>query len=256
MGQGHPGTQPIINGRATSKPDAIAGYQSWRNLLFLHWQVDADRLQAHVPSPLKIQTFDGTAWLGLVPFSMERIRPWWSPPVPGVSWFLETNVRTYVEHPDGSSGVWFFSLDANSRIAVATARRFWHLNYIYSQLSLNLSSGGIVYDGERFRADGGYHIDCHHKESSGVRTAEAGTLDYFLLERYLLYAADRHGQLRTGQVHHVPYRYDDSLVVSCDNRMFGALGLDDIAQHQPSHAAWSPGVDVVVSRLRQMTTPT
>ena len=83
-------------GQTTQK---VVGYQVWRHLLFVHWRVDATRMQALLPDGLTIETFDGTAWLAVVPFSMERVRPWWSPPVPGISWFLETNLATGVRVP-------------------------------------------------------------------------------------------------------------------------------------------------------------
>ncbi|MBX3416896.1 MAG: DUF2071 domain-containing protein [Pirellulaceae bacterium] len=104
-----------------------AGFQKWTCLTFIHWRVSAETIQALLPPFLRVLEYDGTGWLGLVPFSMEKIRPWWSPPIPGISWFLETNLRTYVVDSEGREGVWFFSLDANSRLAVGVARKVWHL---------------------------------------------------------------------------------------------------------------------------------
>ena len=101
-----------MNSVETSK--TISGYQNWRHLVFLHWRVNPQQLQTHLPPGLTIETFDGSAWLALVPFAMENVRPWWSPSVPGISWFLETNLRTYVRHESGLSAVWFFSLDARA----------------------------------------------------------------------------------------------------------------------------------------------
>ena len=124
--------------QAQSDP-RTAGYHRWAKLTFLHWRVAAETLQPLLPSGLRILQFDGSAWLGVVPFSMERIHPGWSPPVPGISWFLETNVRTYVIDEHGVSGVWFFSLDANQRLAVSIARTFWHLPYRLATLALEFS---------------------------------------------------------------------------------------------------------------------
>jgi uncharacterized protein len=100
-------------------PERAIGFQRWRDLLFMHWRVPAEQLQSVIPAPLQLETFDGSAWIGLVPFAMRDVRPWWSPAVAGISNFLETNVRTYVVHPETGPGVWFFSLDATSRLAVA-----------------------------------------------------------------------------------------------------------------------------------------
>src|SRR5262245_7056955 len=107
---------------ATTRPtERPIGYHRWTNLLFLHWPIDVASLTHLIPSRLSVDTFDGTAWVGLVPFQLCGVRPWWSPPVPGVSSFIETNVRTYV-HLDGCApGVWFFSLDASSSLAVRLA---------------------------------------------------------------------------------------------------------------------------------------
>ncbi|MFN8706453.1 MAG: YqjF family protein, partial [Planctomyces sp.] len=121
--------------------NVTAGYQEWRRLLFLHWRVPVEDVQRLLPRGLEVDEFDGSAWLGVVPFSMERIRPWWSPAVPGISWFLETNVRTYVVDRQGVRGVWFFSLDADQWLAVKIARRFWYLPYRHAVLSLQQSGG-------------------------------------------------------------------------------------------------------------------
>ncbi|HSG72953.1 MAG TPA: DUF2071 domain-containing protein, partial [Planctomycetaceae bacterium] len=112
------------------RPDEkLIGYHTWLDLLFLHWRVPADEIQALLPPELTVDTFEGDAWVGLVPFKMRKIRPWWSPPVPGISNFYETNVRTYVHHRGKDPGVWFFSLDASSSLAVSVARWRWNLNY-------------------------------------------------------------------------------------------------------------------------------
>ena len=99
-------------------------YQAWRNLTFLHWRYPAGALQAHLPRGLRIDTFDGSAWLRIAPFLLEL----------RVSTFPETNVLTYVIGPDGGSGVWFFSLDAASAIAVAGARLAYGLPYMWSRM--------------------------------------------------------------------------------------------------------------------------
>lgn len=103
--------------------------QRWSNLLFLHWQVSPELVQSRLPSGLSVDLFGGQAWLGVVPFSMERVRPVGLPPLPRLSWFLELNVRTYVHDQYGNPGVWFFSLDCNLSLAVRIARSFFHLPY-------------------------------------------------------------------------------------------------------------------------------
>ena len=129
---------------ATFKPEAVLGEvghrpypvsagpwalgMTWRDLLFMHWPVDVDALRPLVPPSLSIDTFDGSAWLGVVPFDMTGVRPHFLPAVPGLSNFPEINLRTYVTAED-RPGVWFFSLDAHSRLAVRLARTTFHLPY-------------------------------------------------------------------------------------------------------------------------------
>ncbi|MFG0295490.1 MAG: YqjF family protein, partial [Maioricimonas sp. JB045] len=104
-------------------------YQSWQELLFLHWRIDTDIIQRTLPAGLHVDTCDGAAWLGVVPFLMRNIRPWWFCSVPGISNFLELNLRTYVCDDAGRPGVWFYSLDASQPLAVWAARTFFHLPY-------------------------------------------------------------------------------------------------------------------------------
>ena len=167
----------------TIKRNPAVGYQTWRHLVFLHWRVAPEQLQVHLPQGLTVETFDGAAWLALVPFAMERVRPWWSPAVPGISWFLETNVRTYVRHENGLSAVWFFSLDANCRLAVRIARTFWSLNYIDCKMSqeIDQQSGILKYSGQRSCAPADvYDITCQLPAAS-PQPAEKGSLEHFLL---------------------------------------------------------------------------
>lgn len=231
--------------------DQIAGYQSWRSLLFLHWRVSADAIQSLLPAGLTVETFDESAWVGLVPFSMERIRPWWSPPVPGISWFLETNVRTYVRNKNGQSGVWFFSLDANHRLAVWVARRFWHLNYVFADMRLQDNEGRLDYFGRRREQTGtSYEIAAHADTSEHLVQAASNSLEHFLLERYHLFAVRPDGSLMTGEVHHEPYSYRSAKLVNLTQTIVSAAGLDVAEKAPPDHSAFSPGVDVVVSPLK------
>ncbi|MEZ6127776.1 MAG: DUF2071 domain-containing protein [Planctomycetaceae bacterium] len=231
-------------------PSKTAGYQTWRNLLFLHWRVTPERIQSLLPEGLTVDTFDGSAWLAVVPFSMERVRPWWSPAVPGISWFLETNVRTYVKHGNGQTGVWFFSLDANHRLAVTVARRFWHLNYVYSQMSLSFGADRLTYSGNRaFSEIGRYEITADIAPSKPLTTAAPGTLEHFLLERYHLFARQPNGRFLCGQVHHEPYQYQPIANANVTQTLTHAAQCPIAAEHAPDHMAWSPGVNVRVSPL-------
>ena len=237
-----------------------AGYQRWSRLSFLHWRVSAELLQRQLPEGLLIETFDGSAWLGLVPFSMEAVRPWWSPPVPGVSWFLETNVRTYVRSRDGRRGVWFFSLDANKWLAVFIARTFWNLPYFSAALQLKESvpegvampERCLFYDGRR-RGCAGVDYDITVRVSrEEPAVAQPGTLEHFLVERYLLFCADRRGRLYTGQVHHAPYRIQSVSESRIRESFTGALIPGLALSGVPDHVAYSQGVDVRISPIQPL----
>lgn len=232
-----------------------AGYQRWQKLAFLHWRVPSSALQPLVPKELTIEEFDGSAWLGLVPFSMERIRPWWFPAVPGISWFLETNIRTYVIDKHGVRGIWFFSLDANKRLAVSVARTFWHLPYRMAAMSMTMSesSDGLTqfgYKGTRIDPPSGeYDVSLSVDLRTPALAAKELTLEHFLVERYILFAQKRSGSLMTGQVHHHPYLIRP--IVSCRilQSLTSAEGCPPLTT-PPDHAAYSEGVDVRVSPLK------
>src|SRR5437764_14098290 len=102
--------------------------QTWHELLFAHWPIAPEKIRPLIPSVFTLDTFEGEAWVGVVPFRMSNVRPRWVPPMPGLSAFPELNVRTYVTI-HGIPGVYFFSLDAGNPIAVAAARTVFHLPY-------------------------------------------------------------------------------------------------------------------------------
>ena len=116
--------------------------QTWSELLFLHWPVSVDDLRQLVPAALDIDTFEGRAWVGLVPFTVTGARVSFLPPVPFVSAFHEVNVRTYVRHRGGDPGVWFFSLDASNRLAVTAARQLYKLPYHHARIDMDVTEDG------------------------------------------------------------------------------------------------------------------
>src|SRR5258707_3933853 len=141
--------------------------QSWHDLLFAHWRMDAAVLRAQIPRALEIDTFEGQAWIAVVPFRMSGVRPRLAPAIPGLSAFPELNVRTYVT-AEGKPGVWFFSLDAANAIAVAAARATFHLPYFLARMSCEERGGWIRYERERTdcRAPDGSLIGTHRTEGS------------------------------------------------------------------------------------------
>lgn len=222
--------------------------QRWSGLLFLHWPVDPDLIAARLPRGLHVDTFDGTAWLGVVPFFMDRIRPVLLPPVPGISWFLELNVRTYVHDSHGNPGVWFFSLDCNQPLAVEVARRAFHLPYQHAAMKAHCNEGVVDYQCHR---DGGIdHARFEYHLPLETRPAEYGTLVWFLVERYLLFSADARGHLHTGRVHHAPYRIAPAIHYKWSAAPLQWNGFN-LPPEPPHSALAADPVDVRVFPLRR-----
>lgn len=224
---------------------ANAGTQRWKDLLFCHWQIDASELRRLVPADLQIDTHAGHAFVGLVPFKMRRIRPHWLPQMMAMD-FLETNLRTYVLH-NGKPGVYFFSLDANSRLAVLAARLGWSLPYMNATMKTeSLGPGSFRYQSWRAGSTASVAIDFSVEEQLGK--SKLGTLEHFLFERYLLFVMNR-GRVYQGQVHHDPY---DVWNASCDafgEQLIQAAGFRTPAS-PPDLVHYSPGVDVEVFAIR------
>jgi uncharacterized protein YqjF (DUF2071 family) len=173
--------------------------QTWEELLFAHWRVPADVVRAHVPPGLEVDEHDGSAWLGITPFRLTGLRARGLLPLPGVSSFLELNVRTYVTR-DERPGIWFFSLDASSRLAVAAARRGYKLPYFQARMSATKRGEWVEYECARV-AEAGRVFSGRYRPEGAVFTAEPGSLEWFLVERYCLYATDR-GRLARADIHH------------------------------------------------------
>jgi uncharacterized protein YqjF (DUF2071 family) len=179
--------------------------QSWHDLLFAHWSYPVDAIRAAVPASLPIDTFDGRAWIGVVPFKVRGLRARWLPALPGLSDFPELNVRTYVTIA-GKPGVYFFSLDAGSSIAVLGARTAFHLNYYHALMAVTRGPHGIHYLSRRTDRRG-QPADFSARYRAGGKGARAqpGTLEYFLTERYCLYAVSPSARAYRLDIHHKPW---------------------------------------------------
>jgi uncharacterized protein len=175
---------------------------SWRDLLFMHWPVRVDALRPLVPPSLSIDTFDGSAWLGVVPFDMLGVRPHFVPAIPGLSHFPEINLRTYVTAQD-RPGVWFFSLDAHSRLAVRLARATFRLPYFDAAMFCCATDDEVHYRSVRtHRGAPGARFEARYGPAGEPFESEPGSIENFLTERYCLYSADGRGTVRRGEVHH------------------------------------------------------
>ena len=223
------------------------GLQCWRDLLFLHWEVAPDVVQANIPSGMHVDCYEGKAYLGVVPFAMCDVRGWrWVPNWAAFN-FLECNVRTYVTC-NGRPGVYFLSLDAASRIAVWAARALWSLPYFNADMQMTRDADQISYHmvraGSRIRHSSRYQI------GRELGTSEPGTIEHFLLERYLLFV-QRGRKIQVGQVHHKPYPAFDVELLETQDDLKTAAGFDDI-WGPPQLQHYSSGVDVEIFGLRPL----
>jgi uncharacterized protein YqjF (DUF2071 family) len=222
-----------------------AGTQLWRDLLFLHWTLRPDVLRRalSLPQGVDLHLFDDQAWVGIVAFGMEGVRPttWW-PQVLGLR-FLETNLRTYVSYRGGPPAVWFLSLETESGLAVHGARISWGLPYYKADMTYGregrLHSYRSVRRTRKFTA-----FEAKWLTLGEPAPAVPGTLDSFLVEQYELLSRKGRTLLR-GRVAHPPYAVQPVKLASCGEDLFERAGLPR-AEGPPAHACFSPGVDVEV----------
>ena len=238
----------------TKRPTAqsVVMRQDWLDLLFVHWRVDASIVQALLPSGLCVDTFEGTAYIGLVPFAMRNVRPVGLFAAPGLSHFLEINVRTYVCDVTGKPGVWFFSLDAANPVAVVIARALFHLPYFNAAMRQKKQDGHIEYVSQRRHrnAKRGETV-LSYTPHGEKRTAVPGSLDYFLCERYLLYS-EANGDLFAGRVYHTPYPLQEATLHDFSDTLVAAAGFQGLANETPAHVTFAKSVSVEVFPLRQI----
>ncbi|HEY5946902.1 MAG TPA: DUF2071 domain-containing protein [Kofleriaceae bacterium] len=220
-----------------------SGTQKWRELLFLHWSFPLDVVRPLVPAALELDTWDGRAWIGLVPFAMREIRSSWMPRRPRFD-FLETNVRTYVHHR-GEPGVYFFSLEASSWLAVNVARTVWRLPYFHATMQASRGADTISYETVRRGGDAPF-MRAQWQLGAELGAAQLGTLDHFLLERYVLFSLGRDQRVRRGQVHHVPYPVQHATIDHLDQTLVSAAGLELAPNTPPETVHYAEGVDVEV----------
>ncbi len=222
----------------------------WRDLLFAHWPVPVELLAALLPksSPaMEVDTFEGRAWLGIVPFSMRGIhlRGW--PAVPGASAFPELNVRTYVTC-NGRPGVWFFSLDAANRMAVRVARRTFHLPYFDADMTVTPHGAGVAYASWRTHRGGGTaELVARYEPVGPVFRSAPGSLEHWLTERYRLFAADGTGRVRRCEVAHAPWPLQPARAEFPSLNMSRWLGLE--MPDEPPHLLFARRLDVRASTL-------
>ncbi len=223
--------------------------QRWAGLGFFHWETDPEALAARLPDGLHVDTFAGKAYIGVVPFFMQRIRPVGLPPLPWLSWFHELNLRTYVHDDAGNPGVWFFSLDCNQPLAVEIARRAFNLPYEHAVMSSTTESGIIRFHSHR-KASPLPAAEFTYPLPENPQPAAPGTLEWFLVERYLLFSANPRGEIHTGRVHHTPYLIEPMPSGKCSTTPFALNGFHE-PETPPVSLLTAAPVDVTVFPLRQ-----
>jgi len=206
--------------------------QVWRHLGFLHWPIASAAIAPLLPPGLEVDTFDGVAYLGIVPFTIPLSRtPRFGLPVAPA--FHELNLRTYVHRAGRDPGVWFFSLDAASRLAVAGARLGYHLPYFHARISLELFDGpSISYRSLRLDAAQTAEFSGRYRPTGPPAPAPAGSLEFFLAERYLLYAWNGR-RLSSARVHHAPYPLRPAAAFEVRESLTAAAGLPPVVAPPP-----------------------
>ena len=196
--------------------------QTWHDLLFAHWRVGAEALRPHVPPAFELDCFDGAAWLGIVPFRMTNVAPRAVPNIPWVSEFPELNVRTYVRVGD-KPGVFFFSLDAGSAVAVHAAKLVLNLPYYRAEMAVTQENAWITYASQR--DGGGAEFQAAYRPSGETFNAMPGSLEYFLTERYCLYHQHRGGTPYRLEIHHPRWPLQAATAQLTRNTMAAAQGI-------------------------------
>jgi uncharacterized protein YqjF (DUF2071 family) len=221
--------------------------QTWGDLLFAHWPVPERMLRPLVPEPLTIDTFDGTAWLGITPFEVSGLRLRGTAPLPWLSRFPELNVRTYTSF-GGKPGIWFFSLDAGRAAAVAAARVTYRLPYFRAAMAIARSDAAIRYRSSR-RSSGAPRAELavEYAPAGAPEPARAGTLEHWLVERYCLYTLDGRRRVMRAEIHHPPWPVQPA-TASFEANTMAPDGIDLPAQEPLVHFARRQ--DVVIWPLR------
>ncbi|HEY6963054.1 MAG TPA: DUF2071 domain-containing protein [Gaiellaceae bacterium] len=218
-----------------------ANAQSWVDLAFLHWRVDADEIAKLIGPTVELDTFGGEAWLGITPFLLKDFRVRGTPPIPRLSTFAELNVRTYVTRDD-KPGIWFFTLEAASTLAVEGAKRLYRLPYHRAQMSYRRAGDHVHYESAR----AGAAFSGNYRGEGDLFRAEPGSLEEFLTERYCLYTEDG-GRGYRAEIHHPPWDLQQGAATIDLNTMAPVAFLDD----EP-HVLFSPRQDVVIWPLEEL----
>lgn len=204
--------------------------QRWNDLLFAHWPVPASSIAALLPEGLQVDTFDGSAWLGVVPFWMDRIKVRGAPPIPGASSYPELNLRTFVrDQRTRTPGTYSLSLDTSSLLAVGMGRLFHHLPYHWSEMRLEQRTDReFAFCSRRRFADEPVLFQARYRGLGPTRKlaeSRCGTIEYFLMERNCLFSCNRSGQLLRANLHHIAWPLEEAEAVIERNDLAAEIGI-------------------------------
>jgi uncharacterized protein len=213
-----------------------AYYQEWNRVLFLHWKVPADALQTMLPTHLTLDLHEGNAWISLVPFTMEKIRPNGIPAFSPISNFHEINIRTYVT-AEGKSGVYFLNIEAQKYLSAYIARKASGLPY--EKAEITRESNTIKHAYTSINQKKAFQLKAVFETGNPI--THKIPLDIFLTERYCLYLDDN-GQLYRYQIHHHPWDLQEVQI----KNLTTAYTIGNISLHTPPDLAhYSEGVQVI-----------
>jgi hypothetical protein len=199
--------------------------QRWHDLLFAHWEISPSLLKEAVPVPLELDLYEGSAWVGIIPFTISGVRLRGTPALPRLSAFTELNVRTYVRYRD-LSGVYFFSLDAGSRLAVTAARRWYRLPYYRAQMKAHRQEEEIEYRSRRMHHSvPPAELLVRYHPTGEARLPKPGSLDHWLVERYRLLTVHE-GRVLVAEIHHPAWRLRPAVAEFRNNTMTEGLGVE------------------------------
>lgn len=212
-------------------------HMTWQNLIFLHWPVRAEDIRSLVPARLELDTFEGSAWVGVVPFRMTNVRGFLAPPIPTAHDFPELNVRTYVRHR-GHAGIWFFSLDAESWLAVMAARASTNLPYFYARMKEERAGDEVAYESDRAHPGSPTaEFRARYRPTGDAFASAAESFEFWSTERYCLFTANRDGELERLDVEHERWPLQQATADIERNTMALAAGITLPATAPRAHFA-------------------
>lgn len=225
-------------------------HNRWDTLTLLHWSFDPDDVQALLPPGLRVETYDGRAWVGVVPFFMQ-VRAPGTPWIPRVGTFCETNVRTYVHGPDGNTGVWFFSLEAARLGVVGVGRGGYGVPYFWARMRRRRNGDEWHYiSNRRWPRPKPAHSDIRVRVGAPFAPDELSEFDHWLTARWRLYGVLRSGRMVTAEANHEPWPLRRCEVLHCEQSLVDAAGLPSAGGDPIAH--WSSRVTVRIGRPKHL----